>query len=388
MQCVEYTVQHFGPTDGAFASVFCAWTAFYLIAALATMYWLETQVATELRARRSPAEDDGDISDPDRLIAPGLDAAVVLLGVPGRDRSRDVHNALPPLVLAGATAAPGFWDWSFDPPLVLVIDLAILYWLGDRRTVTPRRTRAAKHWRSACFYTGLLVLAIALASPIEILSEQLFWVHMVQHVLLLVVAAPLIVLARPWIRLWRCLPLDARRSLARELSHGGRAAPLARAARAVGSPLPSFLLFSVVLLAWHVPLFFDATLRSSALHALEHTLFFATALMFWKQVIASPPLRASLDASQRVLYVVGAMVVSWVLAVVLALAPHPLYGFYAHLASRPGGISAMADQQIAAGTMWVPGSVTFVIVIFVYVHRWLMPPAPAPAPGARLAGEH
>jgi len=288
-----------------------------------------------------------------------------------------------------ATAAThGFWDWSFDPPLVLVIDLAILYWLGDRRTVTPARTRAAKRWRSACFYAGLAVLAIALASPIEILSQQLFWVHMVQHVLLLVVAAPLIVIARPWVRLWRCLPLDARRSLARELSDGGRAAGVRWAARALGSPLPSFLLFSVVLLAWHVPALFDATLSSSALHALEHTLFFCTALMFWKQVIASPPLRASLDASWRVLYVVGAMIVSWVLAVVLALAPHPLYSYYAHLHSRPGGISAMADQQLAAGIMWVPGSVTFVIVIFVYVHRWLTPPTPGPAPGARLAGEH
>jgi heme/copper-type cytochrome/quinol oxidase subunit 3 len=76
LQCIEYTVQKFGPTDGAFASVFCAWTAFYMIAILATMYWLETQVATELRARRSPAQGDGDIQDPDHLIAPGLDAAV------------------------------------------------------------------------------------------------------------------------------------------------------------------------------------------------------------------------------------------------------------------------------------------------------------------------
>ena len=74
LQCVEYTVQKFGPTDGGFASVFCAWTGFYAIAALATMYWLETQVATELRARRRPAEPHGDIKDPDRLIAPGLDA--------------------------------------------------------------------------------------------------------------------------------------------------------------------------------------------------------------------------------------------------------------------------------------------------------------------------
>ena len=76
LQCVEYTVQKFGPTDGAYASVFCAWTAFYLLAALATMYWLETNLASELRARREPAHSEGDIKDPDRLIAPGFDAAV------------------------------------------------------------------------------------------------------------------------------------------------------------------------------------------------------------------------------------------------------------------------------------------------------------------------
>ncbi|MHB8531262.1 MAG: hypothetical protein ACYDC2_00940 [Solirubrobacteraceae bacterium] len=79
-QCIEYTVQKFGPTNGAYASVFCTWTAFYMIAVLATMYWLETQVATEMRAARSPAAPDGDIKDPDRLIAPGLDAAVFYWG--------------------------------------------------------------------------------------------------------------------------------------------------------------------------------------------------------------------------------------------------------------------------------------------------------------------
>jgi heme/copper-type cytochrome/quinol oxidase subunit 3 len=76
LQCIEYTRQNFGPTDGAFASVFCAWTAFYIIAVLATMYWLETQVASELRARRKPAPLEGDIREADKLIAPGLDAAV------------------------------------------------------------------------------------------------------------------------------------------------------------------------------------------------------------------------------------------------------------------------------------------------------------------------
>jgi len=74
---------------------------------------------------------------------------------------------------------------------------------------------------------------------------------------------------------------------------------------------------------------------------------------------------------------------------VLAIAPSPLYGHYAHLASRPGGISALADQQLAAGVMWVPGSITFVLVIFVYVHRWLAPEtegAPANANPPRLVG--
>jgi len=74
-QCLEFTSQNFGPTDGAYASVFCAWLGFYMIAVLATIYWLETHVATELRARRQPASSDGDLKEPDRLIAPGLDAA-------------------------------------------------------------------------------------------------------------------------------------------------------------------------------------------------------------------------------------------------------------------------------------------------------------------------
>jgi putative membrane protein len=290
-------------------------------------------------------------------------------------------------VLGAAAATPGFWDWSPDLPLALLIGTAILYWIGSRRTVTPARALAEQRWRTIAFYAALATLAVALNSPLEKLAEQVFWAHMVQHVLLLVVAPPLLVVARPWVRLWRALPLSARRSLGRSLVLGRRTEPLRWAWRALGTPAPSFVLFSVVLLAWHIPALFDATLRSGTLHALEHTLFFLTALMFWKQVIHSPPLRAPLGPPQRVAYVVGAMVVSWALAVVLALAPHALYGVYAHEALRPGGISALADQQIAAGVMWVPGSITFVIVIFAYVHRWLLP-APVASASSRLAGEH
>src|SRR6202011_1376560 len=107
--------------------------------------------------------------------------------------------------------------------------------------------------------------------------------------------APLLVLARPWLRIWRALPLRARRALGRGLRDGQRTAALRLMWPGGGGPAPSFVLFSGVLLTWHLPALFDATLRSDTLRALEHTLFFGTAVMFWKQVIDSPPLRASLD---------------------------------------------------------------------------------------------
>jgi putative membrane protein len=292
-------------------------------------------------------------------------------------------------VLAAAPATPNLGDWSLDPPVLLAIILALLYWVGSRRTATPLRTRVAQRWRDACFYGSLVVLVLALSSPLDAYSQQLFWAHMIQHVLLLMVAAPMLVLSRPWIRLWRAVPLAWRRWLAQGLSQGARTAPLRVLCRFLGAPVPSFVLFCGVLLAWHVPAMFNATLRSTELHALEHTLFFSTAVLFWKQVIESPPLHATLQNHQRVIYVIGAMIVSWGLAVVLALAPHPLYAAYAQQAARPGGISAIADQQVAAGIMWVPGSITFLIVVFAYVHRWLTPPAPGSSTQApRLASEH
>lgn len=288
---------------------------------------------------------------------------------------------------AGATATPGLGSWYFDPAFALVIVAALLYHAGGTRRLGSRDRAGERRWRAISFYCGLAAVVVALDSPLEAYSRSLFWAHMTQHVLLLMVAAPLIVLARPWMRLWRSLPLSWRRPLARALGPGPSAGRMRRLARALGRPLPSFVLFAGVLIAWHVPALFDATLRSEPVHVLEHSLFFTTALMFWKQVIHSPPLRSALGHVARVGYVVGAMVVSWGVAVVLALAPHPLYAHYAHEATRPGGISALGDQQLAAGIMWVPGSITFVIVLFVYVQRWIAP-ATAPVRPSRLAQGH
>jgi cytochrome c oxidase assembly factor CtaG len=188
---------------------------------------------------------------------------------------------------------------------------------------------------------------------------------MAQHVLLLAVVPPLILLGRPWSTGWRAFPIGLRRA----------AAPTVARLRAP-SPGVATVLFVGTMAAWHVPTLFDATLSSTVVHLLEHGTFLASGLLFWSHQVDSPPVRSRLAYPARALHATVGMAAGWVLAIVLALAAEPLYDGYARLAERPGGISALADQQLAAGIMWVPGSIPFTVAILVFVVRWLDAPRP------------
>ena len=194
---------------------------------------------------------------------------------------------------------------------------------------------------------------------------------MVQHVLLMMVAPPLLLLGRPWPRIVRPVPLAVRRPVARAMLAGERLRPLRVAARWLSSPLPAFVLFNVTLLAWHLPVLYDLTLRDGPVHDLEHALFFGTALLFWAHLVPTPG--PALSPAGRAVYATAAILVSWVLAVAIGLANAPLYAGYAALPNRPGGLSALADQQLAAGVMWVPGSVPLTIALLFAVSSWLVP---------------
>lgn len=257
--------------------------------------------------------------------------------------------------------------WSIQLPLVYVLVATTLYWIGGRRY--SRGARARERWREACFALGLVTILLALESPLDLYADQLFWVHMFQHVLLLTVAPPLILLGRPWPRMWLGLSLQTRTTLGRGLARARWAAGL----RALARPWPAWILFNVTLIGWHIPGAYDETLRSAAVHDLEHAMFFFTGLLFWAHVVDPGPLRARLTWPSRLAYLVGAMVVGWLLAITLVLVPHPIYAPYADLAHRPGGISALTDQQLAAGVMWVVGSLTYCVTLFVGVYRWLDP---------------
>jgi putative membrane protein len=201
-------------------------------------------------------------------------------------------------------------------------------------------------WRRVALALGLVSLLAALVMP---LTHKLFAVHMAQHVLLLAVAPPLIVLSSPWTRLWQSLP--------RTLTH----------------PLVAWTLFNVAMVVWHVPALYDAALRIGALHVLEHCLFFCTGLLFWGAAFDS----TRLAAWWRIAYLTTGMLVGWLIALVLAFATSPLYSAYAALPHRPWGLSELADQQIAAGVMWVPGSLAYTVAIIVFVYRWLEPESSA-----------
>jgi cytochrome c oxidase assembly factor CtaG len=201
-------------------------------------------------------------------------------------------------------------------------------------------------WRTVALALGLVSLVAALAMP---LTHRVFALHMTQHVLLLAVAPPLIVLSTQWTRLWPSLP--------RPLTH----------------PLVAWTLFNVTMIVWHIPALYDLALRNGAIHVLEHALFFGTGLLFWGAAFDS----ARLASWWRIAYLTTGMLVGWLIALVLAFATSPLYSTYAALPHRPWGLSELADQQIAAGVMWVPGSLAYTVAIIVFVYRWLEPESSA-----------
>lgn len=274
---------------------------------------------------------------------------------------------------AAIVIAPRLAD---NVPLMGVALVGALYWRGGSRrrsakwrsSIGPERDRAQRH-RTLAFVAALVTLIVALQEPLDGLADEYFWAHMTQHVLLLVVAAPLLVLAAPWVRLWRAVPLRPRRILAKAMAKSSWAAPLRAVAYACGIPVVAWALMNVDIVAWHIPAAYDLTLRSAPVHYAEHASFVLFAVLAWAQVIDSQPFRSRLDTPHRIAFALASMVVGWTLALALAFARSPWYAPYA--AHRTGGISALADQQLAAGVMWVPASLPWSLLVFVLLYRWL-----------------
>ncbi|MFM7270835.1 MAG: cytochrome c oxidase assembly protein [Actinomycetes bacterium] len=222
--------------------------------------------------------------------------------------------------------------------------------------------------RDAALVGGVIAVTLALVEPVEHYADRLFWVHMAQHVVLLTVAAPLLAVGAPW----RFAPPGLVARWRGWFSGRGSVAMISASAAA------AWIVFNATFLVFHVPFLYDAAIRNVGVHLIEHALFLATAVWFWAAVFDARSFRAEPIELWRSGYVLAAAGVGWFLAIVLTFAREPLYTEYARLGVRPGGISALADQQLAAGVMLVPGSITFLVIAGFAIARWVGTGAPDP----------
>lgn len=262
--------------------------------------------------------------------------------------------------------------WSFDAQIMLLVVVSgVLYWIGTNATLAalPKDHRLGpRTWKVGLFYLALLLIVIALESPLDYLSHQLMWAHMIQHLILIMLVPELILLGDPALPLLRGLPITLRRRALGQVL--GWVHALGRVIGAVSRPVPAFCLFIGTLWLWHWPAFYDLTLQDQGMHDLEHMSFLLTAILFWWQVIDQTQFRCRLSYVHRAIYVFCGAVGNHLLAVVLAFVTVPLYA-YRHLAERPGGISALGDQQLAGGIMWVPGMFLYGTAFAIFLYKWL-----------------
>ena len=254
--------------------------------------------------------------------------------------------------------------WSFDVSLWLPVAVAgLAYWMAANAVDRAHPANRVPRWRRWSWLAGLAVIVIALASPIEHYDTTLFSIHMIQHLLLAMVAAPLLVMAAPITLLLRFSSPEARRRWILPVLHS---TPI----RVLSAPPVAWGILAGVMWFSHFSPLFDAALESEPLHRLEHALYLGTAMLFWWPVVGADPSPHRLGHPARILYLALGMPLSSFLGLVIFSSRTVLYPHYETL-QRDWGMSPLEDQAWAGGIMWAFGDLVFVIAIIAAVAVWL-----------------
>jgi len=280
-------------------------------------------------------------------------------------------------LLLGHVPPPGstaeLWAaWNTNPMIWAALAAGALAYARLRR-FTPA-------WRRAAFVGALLAIAVALVSPLDAMSGALASAHMVQHLLLMVVAAPLLAASAPGVPLLRGLP----RSLRRAVTSWRRTRWARAGSRLLQNSAALALLHAVVVWVWHASAPYEAALDNSVIHGVEHLTFFVTALLVWIAITKTATMAAP-GSGGGVLVLFALSVQSAILGALLTFAPTPWYGTYGRTATA-WGVEPLADQQLAGVIMWVPGGGVFLVAALVLLFLWIgapegrRPPVPALRP--------
>jgi putative copper resistance protein D len=274
-----------------------------------------------------------------------------------------------PVLAHGAQVPPAptvatLLAWSFDPLLQIPLLLAAgaYLWAVGRVDALHPSNRVPRS-RTVAFLGGIVAIEIALQSGIEAYDTTLFSVHMVQHVLLMMVAAPLLVLGAPITLLLRVASHEQRLRYILPVLHS-------RVVRAISHPVVAWLVFAGVMWGTHFSAIFNESLENPLLHDLEHLLFLGAALLFWWPALGVDPTPWRMAYPARILYLFLQMPQNTFLALAIFSASAPLYPHYATLV-RTWGPTPLADQQAAGAIMWVAGDLIFLVAILGVVLAWM-----------------
>lgn len=259
-------------------------------------------------------------------------------------------------------------SWDLRPEIILVLGLAAAVYLvgwrrlralaGARPAVADEHTKSplTAGWRLATYWGGLATIAVALMSPVDILSSQLFFMHMIQHLLLTMVAVPLLLIGNPFPVLVWGLPKRTRLSVSGLLNERST---FRKVLAKITSPGIVWLLYVSALIGWHDPKMYDLALRNQFVHDLEHLSFFITTMLLWWHVLGvAPRFHRTMSVGQRLIYTISVVPVSVIIGVAIAFAQTPIYTYYLDV-PRLMGLSVLEDQMISGILMWIPGSEMF-----------------------------
>jgi putative membrane protein len=246
-----------------------------------------------------------------------------------------------------------------DVAPLAILGATAVYAAADTRM---RRTRGhvPRRHGALAFFAGSAVLLIAVTGPLDAAVATSFSAHMVQHLLITMVAPPLLLLGAPLTLALVAWPGASRRAIL--------GAVRSRPARLLTQPVVAWALFFGVLWGVHLTGFYDAALRDEGIHALEHVLLMATAVLFWMPIVRADPSPSALSHPARILYLFVAMPAMAFLGLVLVSADEPLYGTYARV---EGTARAIADQQVAGGIMWAGTMVLIVPALAFVLLDWM-----------------
>ncbi|HKS28075.1 MAG TPA: cytochrome c oxidase assembly protein [Pyrinomonadaceae bacterium] len=258
------------------------------------------------------------------------------------------------------------FTWGLDPLVIASLALSgWLYWRGVRMLWRESaKGRGIKRWEAWAYAGGWLALFVALVSPLHPMGEVLFSAHMTQHEVLMLVAAPLIVLGRPLVAFLWAVPVE----WARRAGSWAKAGWFERAWRGLTNPLAAWAIHAVSLWVWHVPVLFQATLRSDLVHTLQHVFFLGSALLFWWALIHGP--HGLMGYGAALLYLFTTSVHSGVLGALITFTGSVLYPAY-NETTGSWGLTALEDQQLGGLIMWVPAGLVYIVAGLALCAGWM-----------------